>query len=312
MKFFFFILMLTSSNLLAAVITPQISLETSAPVFDFVIRQGHVWAGTANGEVLQINRDAKLISKISLPAIPNHWGEKVAPRIMSLDVSSDQKMIVFAAEDGVLYRIHEGKVVKTGFSTKAVIKKIALLSESKVLIALLSNEIIFFDLQQNKVLSTLSGGSSPLSDMAVSSDKKRAAVAGEAGIVTLIDTASEKISKQLKGGNVDNIYKIDFKNDFVITAGQDRRAIVYALDGKIVQRFDGTFLIYSVALSPSGSIAAAALDELNAISVFDVAKHQKIALAEGHQSTLNRIDFIDEKHFVSCADENKILFWELP
>jgi WD40 repeat protein len=297
---------------MAAIITPQVSVETNAPVLDFVIRQGCIWAGTANGEVLQIDRQGKLVSKTSLSPTMNHWGEKVSPRIMSLDVSFDQKMIVFAAEDGVLYRIHEGKAVKTGFSTKAVIKKIALLSETKVLIALLSNEIIFFDLQQNKILSTLSVGTSPLSDMTVSSDKKLAAVAGEAGIVTLIDTASEKISKQLKGGNVDNIYKIDLKNSLLITAGQDRRAIVYAMDGKVVRRFDGTFLIYSVALSPSGAIAAAALDELNVISIFDVIKHQKIALAEGHQSTLNRIDFIDEKHFVSCADENKILFWELP
>lgn len=305
-------IILVSLNVIAGVITPKISVKTSAPVVDFVIYKDTVWAGTANGEVLQISTKGKLLSKVTLQPLVNYWGEKVAQRVMSLDVASDGKTVILAAEDGFLYLIREGQMTKTSFSTKSVVKKIALLSDTQVMVALLSNEVVFFDLKTNKILKTINGGTSPLSDMALSSDHKIAAIAGEAGIVSLIDTNRATIIKQLKGGNVDNIYKIDLQNGSLITAGQDRRAIIYTLDGKSYLRFDGTFLIYTVALSPSAGRAAVTLDEQNIITIFDTAKRQKIATAKGHNATLNRIVFMDENRFVSCADENKILFWELP
>ncbi|MDP3465399.1 MAG: hypothetical protein Q8R86_06475 [Sulfuricurvum sp.] len=309
---FLIAIVLVSLNIIAGVITPKISVKTSAPVVDFVIHNDTVWAGTANGEVLQISTKGKILSKVTLKPLVNYWGEKVSQRVMSLDVASDGKMVILAAEDGFLYLIHEGKITKTSFSTKSVVKKVALLSDTRAIVALLSNEVVFFDLKANKILKTISGGTSPLSDMALSSDHKIAAIAGEAGIVSLIDTSRGTIIKQLKGGNVDNIYKIDLQNGSLITAGQDRRAIIYTLDGKSYVRFDGTFLIYTVALSPSAGRAAVALDEQNIITLFDTAKRQKIATAKGHNATLNRIIFMDEKRFVSCADENKIYFWELP
>ncbi len=305
-------IILVSLNVSAGVITPKISVKTSAPVVDFVIYKETVWAGTANGEVLQISTKGKLLSKVTLKPLVNYWGEKVAQRVMSLDVASDGKTVILAAEDGFLYLIREGQMTKTSFPTKSVVKKIALLSDTQVMVALLSNEVVFFDLKTNKILKTISGGTSPLSDMALSSNHQVAAIAGEAGIVSLIDTNHATIIKQLKGGNVDNIYKIDLQNGSLITAGQDRRAIIYTLDGKSYLRFDGTFLIYTAALSPSAGRAAVTLDEQNIITIFDTAKRQKIATAKGHNATLNRIIFMDENRFVSCADENKILFWELP
>jgi len=311
MKFLIALLMVSLSGI-AGVITPKISVKTSAPVVDFVLHDNTIWAGTANGEVLEISLKGKILSKVTLKPLVNSWGEKVPQRVMSLDVASDGKTVIAAAEDGFLYMIREDKVSKTSFSTKSVVKKVALLSDTRVMLALLSNEVVFFDLKVNKILKTISGGTSPLSDMALSSDHKIAAIAGEAGVVSLIDTSRGTIIKQLKGGNVDNIYKIDLQNGSLITAGQDRRAIIYTLDGKSYVRFDGTFLIYSVALSPSAARVAAALDEQNIITIFDTAKRQKIATAKGHNATLNRIVFIDEKRFVSCADENKIHFWELP
>lgn len=311
MKFLIAILMVILSGF-AGVITPKISVKTSAPVLDFVIRGNTVWAATAEGEVLQINAKGKIVSKIILPKIKNAWDEKTAQKVMSIDLSPDEKTVAMVGEDGLLYMSREGKATKTSYSTKTVVKKIAFISDSRIMLALLSNEVVFFDLKTNKIFKTISGGTSPLSDMALSRDHKIAAIAGEAGIVSLIDTSRGTIIKQLKGGNVDNIYKIDLQNGSLITAGQDRRAIIYALDGKSYVRFDGSFLIYTVALSPSAGRAAAALDEQNIITLFDTAKRQKIATAKGHNATLNRIVFMDEKRFVSCADENKILFWELP
>jgi len=310
-KSFLFVLYF-SLTLYAGVIFPKVSVKTSSPVLDFVVRGGDIWAGTANGEALQITAKGKIISKKMLPTIEDSWGKKIKQKIMSIDLSLDTKTLIVAGEDGWLYTIREGKITKTTYSTKTVVKKIAFISDTKVMLALLSNEVVFFDLKTNRIMKTLSGGTSPLSDMALSTDKKTAVIVGEAGIVSVINTAAMKITRRIQGGNVDNIYKVDIQNNRVLTAGQDRRAILYTLDGKSYSRFDGSFLIYTVALSPSAGVMAAAMDEENLISVFDTIKRQKIFTAKGHSATLNRIVFINEKRFVSCADENKILFWELP
>jgi len=305
-------LFVTVMSLYSGVISPYLSVKTSSPILDFVIHDGMVWAGSANGEALRINAKGKIEFKIQLPLNVDAWGEKAVQKVMSIDVSSDGKTLVLAGEDGSLYSVRDQKVHKSSFSTKTVIKKIAFVSQTKVLLALLSNEVVFFDLAANKIVKTLSGGTSPLSDMAISADKKTAIIAGEAGVVSVIDTASMKIVRTIRGGNVDNVYKVDFQNGYVVTAGQDRRAIVYTIDGKSYVRYNGTFLIYTVALSPSAFYMAASMDEENLISVYDTRKRQKIATAKGHSATLNRIAFMNEKRFVSCADENKILFWELP
>ena len=308
----FLLILFFSLTLYAGVISPKVSVKTTSSILDFVVRAGDIWAGTANGEALRITTKGKIISITSLPVMEDSWGEKVKQKIMSIDLSSDTKTLIVAGEDGWLYTIREGKVGKTSFFTKTVVKKIAFISDTKVMLALLSNEVVFFDLKTNRTVKILSCGTSPLSDMALTKDKKTAVIGGEAGIVSVIDTGMMKIIRRIQGGNVDNIYKIDIQSDRVLTAGQDRRAILYTLDGKSFVRFEGSFLIYTAALSPSAGVMAAAMDEENLISVYDTFKRQKIATAKGHSATLNRIVFIDEKRFVSCADENKILFWELP
>lgn len=304
-------ILICAAALWGSTITPKTVVKTASPVLDFVVRDA-IWAGTDGGEILKIGFNGKILSTQKLDAIKNSWGESVIPKVMSLDLSMDGKTVAVATEEGKIVLLKDGKKVTTPFHTYGVIKKIAFISETKILVTLLSNEIIWFDLQAGKTLKSISAGTSPLSDMALSKDRKTAAVAGEAGVVSLIDTQSMKIVRTIQGGNVDNVYKLDLQNGFIVTAGQDRRTIIYTIDGKRYVRYNGSFLIYSAALSPSGARMASAMDENNIITVFDTAKRAKIASAKGHGGTLNRIVFIDEKRFVSSADENKILLWELP
>ena len=307
-----FLIFIVSSTLWSTVIAPKKSIGTSTPVLDMVVREGKIWASTDGGDILQIDVRGKILNKISLKPFINSWGEKTIPKAMSLDISPDGKISVVASEEGKLYLIRGREMKISSYQTRSIIKKVAFISNTQVILALISNEIVWFDLVANKVIATLSGGTSPLSDMALSSDRKIAMIGGEAGVVTLIDTVKMKIIRQISGGNVDNIYKLDTQNGYIVTAGQDRRAIVYTVDGKHYVRYNGSFLIYSASLSPRANRMAAAMDEQNAISIFDTHSHQRIALAQGHNATLNSIVFIDEKRFVSCADENKILYWELP
>ncbi len=178
-----------------------------------------------------------------------------------------------------------------------------------VILALISGDVVRFDLAANKITASISTGTSSISDMSISEDGKVVYVGGESGIVSVMDAKDLRIFARYQGGNVDNIYKLDTKNSFVLTAGQDRRAILYNKNGKVARRWDGSFLIYSAALSPSAKSAALTLDEQNNITVVDTGTGTVRAVAKGHFSTLNRIVFFDENSFASCADENKIYIW---
>ncbi len=306
------LLFLLSLSLYGGLITPKKTVKTSSPILDVALYDKTLWAGSANGEVIHFDTKGKILSTVTLPSRVDSWGEKVIPKVMSLDVSSDGSTVAVGSDEGKVFLIRNQKIVPTSYMTYGVIKKIAFISDKRLMIALLSNEVVWFDIDANKVVKTISVGTSPLSDMALSKDKKIAAVAGEAGVISLIDTAKMAVMRQIRGGNVDNIYDLDIQNGSIITAGQDRRAILYTMDGKSYVRYNGSFLIYAAALSPSARVMGAALDEENRLSFYDTQTRQKIATAKGHTATLNRIVFIDEKNVVSCADENKILYWELP
>jgi hypothetical protein len=43
----------------------------------------------------------------------------------------------------------------------------------------------------------------------------------------VIDTKTGKLLKELKGLNVDNVYKVDYKKGIISGAGQDRRGSLY-------------------------------------------------------------------------------------
>lgn len=308
----YFLIGILWAGLSAGVITPKYTVQTSAPVMDMAVRNETVWASTADGKVLEVTPKGKIASTLKIEPMVTPWGESAVQKIMSVDISADGKTLVLAGENGCLYAAEGGKIRKTSFSTKTIIKKILFVSDTRVLLALLNSDVVIFDLKADKVVKTLSVSASPLSDMVLSDDRKTAAVAGEAGIVALVDTQKGSVVRYLKGGNVDNIYKLDLQSGRVITAGQDRRIVVYTVDNRIIARFDGTFLIYAAALSPSGKRGAAAVDEENTVAVLDIDNRQRTASAKGHGATLNRIVFLDERRFVSCADENKILFWEIP
>ena len=105
---------------------------------------------------------------------------------------------------------------------------------------------------------------------------------------------------------------IDFKNQIILCAGQDRRGIIFDTQSKSYERFDGSFLIYAGALSPSGNLGAFAFNEQNDIVIFDLLTKAKKHTLKGQKSTLNTIVFVNEKELVSGSDDQFILIWRLP
>ena len=120
-----------------------------------------------------------------------------------------------------------------------------------------------------------------------------------------------KIVKQFKGQNVDNVFQLDYKNGIIITAGQDRRTAIYSRDGSVAYYKEGSFLIYSAGLSPSGKVGAYAADEHNNVTLFDTQSKANISKLGSHKATLTNILFIDEKELFTASDDNHINYWKL-
>lgn len=315
MKLFLFLNLLTSV-LLSAALVPERTIETAGTVQHIALVEGKIIAGTSAGtlEVYQLS-DATKLSQTKFPNIKDFTGDEVAPKVFSVDMLGNTLLAVVQASNGAreLYLIEEGKPkVLIDATANLFISKAQFVDKKHILVALLSNEIFLWDIQTKKEIYRIQPSSSHFSDFALNETKSRVASACESGEITLFDVLSGKITQVLKGGNVDNVYNVDFKKDKVLCAGQDRRGIVYTLQNSTYERFDGSFLIYAGALSPSVTLGAFAFNEQNDIVVFDLATKAKVHTLKGQKSTLNTIIFATEKELVSSSDDQFIMIWRIP
>ncbi|MEA1915118.1 MAG: nitrate reductase, partial [Campylobacterota bacterium] len=151
---------------------------------------------------------------------------------------------------------------------------------------------------------------SSFSDLELSEDKKTMITASESGIITVMNVKTGKVMKQLPVLNLDNVYQIAYKNGNVLTGGQDRRVGVYPKNAKPYY-IKSEFLVYSVALSPSGKLGMYSSDENSTLQLFDIPSGDKLATLEGHYAIPTTIKFFDEKGVFSAGYENKIFYWRL-
>ncbi len=314
----FFISLFFLSSLLFADISPRLMIQASGNVQNIVIHGQNIVAGTSVGtlEVYKIS-DASLVKKITFEPIKDFTGETIAPKIFSVDAleGADTYLSVVQASSGArkLVLIEKG-IMRELISEKEnlFINKAKFIDSNRILIALMSNELILVDTKSAQKRYQVQINPSHFSDFALNESKSLVASSCESGEITVSDVSTGKMLYVLSGGNVDNVYKVDFKNQKILCAGQDRRGIIYDTQSKSYERFDGSFLIYAGALSPSANLGAFAFNEQNDIVIFDVISKAKKHTLKGQKSTLNTIVFVNEKELVSGSDDQFILIWRLP
>jgi len=304
-------------NIQAEQLKPYDSIEAGGNVIDMVVNGDMLVVGTDKGSVesYKISTKEKLLT-ITFPMIKDFMGDDIYPKVFSVDFRkiSNKYLAVVQASNGFreVYIIKEGKKHKIiDVKEKLFISKAKFIDENRVIIALLSNEYILFDISKHQQIYRTHISYSHFSDFMLNEDKSLIAGSSESGKISIINVETGKVYKTLKGANVDNVYKVDFKKDKVLGAGQDRRGVVYDIDMETYSRFDGHFLIYAGALSPSAKKAAFAFTEQNDIVVFDLFKNKKVHTLRGQKSTLNSIVFIDENTLVSGSDDKNIMLWKL-
>ncbi len=293
---------------------PVDSIEINGTVKDMVLRDNLLVVATDMGHIEVKNIENNKSLMISIPNVKDFMGDETPARVMSTD-KIDNKYLLLSDSGKNGYSnlfIYENNLTQIlSAKDKEAIIKARFIDKEHVLLGYLSNEVALLDLKSKKESYRVQLSESKFSDFALNVDKSQAVFACESGVLTVVDVKSGKVIKELKGQNLDNVYKVDFKKGMVSGAGQDRRGSLYDLSTGKGSYIAGDFLIYATALSPSASKVAFAMDEQNNISVYNSSSKSKIALLKGQKSTLNVIIFQNENKIFSASDDSTILVWDL-
>ena len=296
--------------------TPVEEIKVSGIVKDMVLRENKLCIGSDNGtmQIYDIEQK-KFIKKIQLPKIKDFMGDMINTRVNSVDYLNSRYILVSDSGIGGYSNV---SIVENN-NTKIVISheknyqivKARLIDKNHLLLGLLSNELILYNLDNNKEIYRIQVSESRFSDFALNEDKTKVAVSNESGIIYIVDTKTGKILKELKGQNVDNVYKVAFRKNIVSGGGKDRRGSIYDINSGKGEYIQGKFFIYSTGLSPSAQKVAFAMDEKNNIYIYNTFTKSLLAKLKGQKSVLNNIIFKDESTIFSSSDDDTIMKWEL-
>lgn len=304
-----FVILIMFVGFVFGAIAPARTVQATEIVTDLDVDDTKIYAATASGSVDIFDRKSlKKLRSIIYPKIKNFMDEQISAKLFSVDVLNGNVLAVLEDKDGFRSMYLNNKKI-IGDNAKLFIKKANFIDKNRVLLGLLSNEIMLIDLNTRRIYFNIQVNTSTFSDFALSEDKKNAVIADESDKITMIDTSSGKILKKFSGQNVDNIYQIDFKNKMILGCGQDRRLSIYNSQNSKGYFLEGDFLIYSGALSPSAKKGAFAFNEKNELKIFDVVSKSEIAILKGSKANLTRTIFLSENEVIASCEDKTINLW---
>ena len=314
MRILLVILIFLSSQIFA--IAPKYSIKIESNVTDLLIENNRLYVATDIGTIVIYDTKSKLlIKKIELPFYLDFMGDTIYPKIFDIDFDTKQKAIsivsqtiggfsdVFIYKDNKLKKIIDNK-------NRYMIKKAIFLNENNLILGLLSNEIIRFNIINRTVIYKTQISSYTFSDMCLSQKGGRIISSDESGRLNILSSKDGKVILIHEGENLDNVYKIDYKGNCIATAGQDRRLGVYLLHPFSSYHIQSDFLIYAVEVSPTGKHIAYLSDEDNDITIIDSKTKVEITTLKGHTAIVNSMYFLNENSMFSAADEPIVYYWE--
>jgi WD40 repeat protein len=286
---------------------PSKVFTASGSVQSIVIDRNMLYAGTINGTVEIFDTDKnKKIKTIKIPDIKDFMGDDIPAKIYSIDLFNEMILIVSQGMKGYgnIFIYADNKLNKIiDINKKYFIQKASFVDDEKIVFALLSNQVGVYNFKRKKLDYLIQVSPSSFSHFMISEDKKNIATTDESGIVRIMDIESSQVIREPKALNLDRVYQVDYKNGVILTAGQDRKSVIYKESSSSFLDFH--FLLYSCGLSPKAKLGAVAYNEQNEVLVFDVDSKRKLYNLKGQKATLTQILFKNEEEiFVSSEDPN--------
>ncbi|MBU1667177.1 WD40 repeat domain-containing protein [bacterium] len=299
-------------------VKPYKMLKAGGNVKDILLENNKLYAATDGGSVDVFDLESyKIVESIKIPSFHDDiYNKEMVPTVYSID-KTEEKIVILSSYKGVqkqLY-LYENKTLHqiTGLDSGLMIIKVRFIDNDTLLLGLLSNELMAYDIKQNKQIYRTKLSESSFADMALSHDKTQVVVGCESGIIYLVDTKNGQLKSVIQGANKDKSYKVAIHDNLVLSCGQDSIGALYNLQTNTFKVLQAKFLIYAGALSPDGSRAAFTLNEENELLVIDTTDSSKEAyLLSGQKSTLNAIRFRDNRNIASASDDEFIMLWQLP
>jgi len=307
------ILFIISSLYAKGINQPIAQYLSSGAVTDIVYKDNKLYAATDASSVDIFDKDSKeLLQKIKVDPITDFMGDIIDSKVYSVDLIKNKMLILSQAQKGAR-RVHiyeNGKLeLLIPYTQKLFIAKAKFIDENNILLALLSNEIISYNIKKKTQNYRVQISQSKFSNFVLNEAKDKVIIADESGSLKIhaIDDAS--FIEELSGQNLDNVFQVDTKNGIIATAGQDRRVVIYNKKSAYYKKAD--FLIYSVGLSPSGKLVGYAKDEDNNVAIFNTRTKSNLGLYGGNKMTISNILFINEEDFFVSSDDETINLYKI-
>lgn len=302
------------SSLEAKNINPSYHFSLDSGVTDITKEKKMLYISTEKGTLYSYNLISKKIkSLIKMPKIKDFLDEDMPSKIYSIDIFKNKILLLAQGFKGARHLlIYENKKITTVLSDKKrlFISQAKFINENLIIFASLANEIYLYDINKKAIIYVKQISASKFSHFVLNEKKDEIIIADESGDLKVYNSRTGSFIKSYEKQNLDNVFQVDIKKNIILTAGQDRRAVVYNQGKTFYKKVN--FLIYACALSPSATLAAIAHDEENNILIFNTKTKKELFELKGNKMLLNHILFINEKELFTSNDGKTINYYILP
>jgi len=297
-------------------IKPFKEVKIDAAILDMAIDNGKIYVATDASKIYIFDLDLKKLKEIKIRQIKDFMGELNNADIYSIDVLDDKILYLAQAEDGYseLFIYKDGKKENVLDKSKMMYAKAAkFVDKTKAVLALMSDEVVLYDLVNKKVLIRKRVGEYFYSTSAIDKNRKYFAVGDEGGEVIVIDTSSLNKVKLFKDVNKDKILSIFINKNLVVAGSRaDKTFAIYNIDtAKYKTIKNPKFFIYVVGLSSDNSLAVYGDNEKYILKGIDTQTLNLKYRFIGHKNIVNVIRFIDNNSMITGSETGELIIWRL-
>ena len=313
----FLILILFVISLFAADLKPIKETNIDAAVLDMVVSKDNVYVATDASKVIVLDKNLNIKQEIRVRKIKDFMGTLNDADIYSVDVMGDKILFLAQAEDGYAELfVHENNQTKKVLDKSLMLyaKAAKFVDSKRAVLALMSDELVLYDIDAQKIIKRAKAGEYFYSAMAMDKSRKYLVVGDEGGEVIVVDPSTLQRIKLFKDVNKDKILSISINNPLIAAGSRaDKKLALYNLQGGIPKTYQNPdFFIYVVGLSLDNRYVVYGDNEKYVLKVADTNSLDVRHRLVGHNNIVNVVRFFDNKLLLTGSETGEILMWRLP